>query len=140
MDFLQQFVIISISLVVGLSTLFALTIYLRNKKLKEEKNLIPIFSEIGGGRIGFFNLSYPFVRFSLYKDFLVFSSLFSNIIYYDKIKKINKHFSVFAQGIEVLTYRNNKHGRVIFFTFNNANELKGLINRLVIDYNNHTKD
>ena len=135
MDFLQQFAITSISLIIGLSTLFVLTIYLRNKKLKEEKDLIPIYTEIGGGRMGFFNLSYPFVRFTLYKDFLVFSSLFSIVIHFDKVKRINNYFSVFSQGIEVLTYRNNKYGRVIFFSFNNANGLKELITRLVIDYN-----
>ncbi|WP_151057000.1 hypothetical protein [Cellvibrio sp. KY-YJ-3] len=61
-------------------SLFLLFIFIAitipKKREPYEKGLTPEFEEICGGRINFFNYTWPFLRHSIYKEFIVVKSIF----------------------------------------------------------------
>jgi hypothetical protein len=85
---------------------FTLIMILSSRKTNIEKGLTPIYTERCGGLFDIMNYTYPFVRLTLYDDFLVISCLTKRIVKYKNIKQIEKT-GVFRGGIQIITY--NKH-------------------------------
>ncbi len=59
-----------------------------------ESNLTPIHKEICGARIGAWNYTIPFVRLSVYDDFLVVSYSKKIVLKFNEITKIKKVFGI----------------------------------------------
>ena len=100
-----------------MGAIFGVITYLSNKKDPKEYNLKHILSLKTGGQFGFINLSIPFVRTTLYEDFLVLSYWKKLIIPYEEIIKLEKS-GLFNSGFRIITKNGNKYGTPLIWTFN----------------------
>lgn len=98
---------------------FTLTILLSNKRHEIEVGKIPFYSERCGSQFGILTVTYPFVRISLYDEFMVISCFSRKLIEYDKIRRIEEESGVFAREIELVTTNREIYGRPIIWTLNN---------------------
>lgn len=82
-----------------------------------ENGLTPEFEEICGGRINFINYTWPFLRHSIYKDFIVIKSLFGTYILPRISLSKEGVDGVFSQGVR---YASSKYVGYEFriWTFN----------------------
>ena len=84
----------------GIILFLLILILLSRKRSSEEKGLKPLFEEQCGGRFGLANFSIPFVRHSLYEDFILVSYAYKKVkIPYNKLEfvKIKRH--LFSLGV-----------------------------------------
>jgi hypothetical protein len=117
-------------LMVTIGLLFlAILIFLSIHKDYKEKGLTAIYSERCGGRFGALSATFPFVRLTLYQDFLVISSLTKTIIEYERIKRFEQG-SIFGFGIQIVTTNTDKYGQPIIWTFNKKKVLSILNDRI----------
>jgi hypothetical protein len=117
-------------LMVTIGLLFvAVIIILSIRKDIREKGLTEIYSERCGGRFGAFSATFPFVRLTMYSDFLVISCLTKTIIEYERIKSCEAG-SIFGFGIQIITTNNDKYGQPIIWTFNKKKVLSILNDRI----------
>lgn len=83
-------------------------LYIGSKKLiSQEKGKVPIYQEQCGGRFDALNLTIPFVRFTMYDDFIVAAyGKKRHIIKFDEIEKIEIKNYILSKGIKII--RKNK--------------------------------
>lgn len=106
-------------------TVFAFIILLSIRKSEREKGLTPLYSERCGGRFGFVQATFPFVRLSLYDDFLVLSCYGKIIIEYARIREL-RDVGLLGSGLEIVTTNPGKYGQPIIGTMNKS-EIKRII-------------
>ncbi len=113
-------------LMLSLGLLFlTVLIFLSIRKDAKEKGITAIYSERCGGRFA----TFPFVRLSLYQDFLVISSLSKTIIEYKRVKRLEQG-SIFGFGIQIVTTNTDKYGAPIIWTVNKKRVLRLLNDRI----------
>ncbi|MGZ4033557.1 MAG: hypothetical protein ACXVPU_00570 [Bacteroidia bacterium] len=117
--------------------IFVLIFILSNRKSGREKDLIPIYSVQCGGSFGFVRASFPFVRLSLYSDFLVISSYGKIIIDYSRIREL-RDVGLFGSGLEIVTTNPDKYGQPIISTFNRS-EIKRIIHQCLAETKHNLK-
>jgi len=100
----------------------------RNEKLDIEKNIRPIYVEICGGRFNGSNFTYPFVRLSIYDNFIVISYLYKIILYFEDIDQIDIKRNIFGKGL-IVYHHNNNIPKIIILWSKNVDILKEMINR-----------
>ncbi len=76
------------------------------KKLPEELGLVPEFEEICGARVGFVNYTWPFVRHSIYKEFIVIKLWKSEFIIPRVNFTVESSDGIISSGI---TYKTSKY-------------------------------
>lgn len=113
----MEFILLGGLLFIVIGGLFSLTIILSAKRDEREKGKKPIYSERCGGRFGLIGFSIPFVRLTLYQDFLVLSCWTRIVIEYDQIRRLEGD-GILGIGIEFVTNDFNKYGQPIIWTFN----------------------
>lgn len=95
-------------IVIGVAGLLSYFYFGGKAKAPEEFGLTPIFEEQAGGRFDCFNLTVPFVRHSIYDDFIVISyGKKKYILKYAEINEVSNRKYSFSKG---LTYHHNKIG------------------------------
>lgn len=99
--------------------IFVVIILVSIRKNDKEKGLTPIYSERCGGQFGFVNATFPFVRLSLYSDFLVVSCYGKIIIEYARIREL-RDIGFLGTGLEIVTTNQNKYGQTTIATFNRS--------------------
>ena len=80
--------------------------YFGGKKIHpSEENLTPLFQEQAGGRFDGFNLTIPFVRHSIYENYVVIAYGKSHFkLNFDQVSKVEVKRHLFSKGI---TYHHN---------------------------------
>lgn len=76
------------------------------KKLPEEQGLVPEFEEICGARIGLINYTWPLVRHSIYKEFIVIKLWKSEFIIPRVNFTLESSDGIISSGI---TYKTSKY-------------------------------
>ncbi len=79
------FVLLFMGTIVGLLLLIVLQ---ARRRVPEEAGKTPIYSTIGGGRIGWLNYRGPFISLRLYEDFLVIRALQTIVLPYAEIESV----------------------------------------------------
>lgn len=105
---------------------FGYIINKRNLKLEIENKLTAVYSENCGGRFNGYNLSVPFVRLTIYTDFIIISYTKKVVLKYNDIVKIEikKHF--ISKGIHIYHKRNDIPKNIIIWTAN-SKKIKEII-------------
>jgi len=134
MDFLKEFILINVLLLFIIGGLFTVTMFLSSKKDKREKGEIPIYSERCGGQFSLINFTTPFVRLTLYQDFMVISCWTKTIIEYHNIKQL-KIIGILGTSIKIISKNNNKYEQSIIRTFNKKQVLYLINERIKIHHN-----
>jgi hypothetical protein len=98
---------------------FVFTILLSNKRHEIEVGKAPFYIERCGAQFGILTVTYPFVRISLYDEFMVISCFSRKIIEYDKIRRIEEESGILAREIELVTISREIYGRPTIWTLNN---------------------
>ena len=94
-------------IVVPFFSLFLLFIFIAitipKKREPYEKGLTPEFEEICGGRINFFNYTWPLLRHSIYKEFIVVKSIFGAYMLPRESLSEEGVNGIFSQGIRYVS-------------------------------------
>jgi len=90
----------------------------QSKKISDiEKGEIAIFEEQCGGWIDNYRLTMPFVRHTLYEDFLIVTYIkTSHIVYFDDIAKIKIKNYFISKGITYYHDKNNTYKQFTIFS------------------------
>ncbi|MBU0597184.1 hypothetical protein KJ641_02575 [Patescibacteria group bacterium] len=80
---------------------FGLFYKIRNNRLPEEAGMTPIHQEFCGGNFNYTNLSRPFVRLTIYNDFLVISYFKQILLNYHEIEKVELKNKVGKKGLKI---------------------------------------
>ncbi len=105
--------------------IFGFTLYLSHRRIPMEKGLTPIYSERCGSPFA----SFPFVRVTLYDDFMVVKMWGADVFEYKNMLPV-KRYGLFGGGIEVDTINTEKYGRAIIYSFNTT-YLMNLLNEKI---------
>jgi len=113
------FVIPLIMLPLVFVLLILAVIYVRTP-LDIEKSKQPIYSEICGGFIGFSNSTYPFVKISMYDEFLVIKKLFNTVVLnYSDITDVSiGQLTMIRHGVKITHNRSDIPERIFIWSFN----------------------
>lgn len=115
--------------IIGIGFFIGIIIYSR-VKADQEEGLIPIYSNQCGGQFGLFRATFPFVRLTLYDDFLVIKYFPKTlIIKYDNIRIMSPN-GFLGNGLEITSKNIENYDPPIIWSFNNA-KIKNLINERI---------
>ena len=118
LDLFKTYLIFGGSFLTFIGGFFGITIYLSNRKHPKELDNIPIESLRTGGHFGGLkNFSYPFVRTTLYENFMIIGYWKTIVIPYNQIITLKKS-ELFGQGFDILTRNKSKFGTPSIWTFN----------------------
>lgn len=137
LNFLTSTLIIVLGTFGIVFSLFTLVYILSGKKTDKEKGLTPIYTERCGGRFGFVQATFPFVRISLYENFLVIRSYGKLTIEYARIKEL-RDVGFLGMGLEIITTNSSKYGQPIIGTFNRSHIKNIILKCLAKSKNNIT--
>ncbi|MEZ4869592.1 MAG: hypothetical protein R3C14_50170 [Caldilineaceae bacterium] len=103
------------------------TLIIAQLRLSAEQGKTPIFTQTSGGRVGWLNYRGPFIRLSLYEEFLVIRCWQSIVLRYDEIDRVElpKWFGLIGDGVRIV-----HHGQApirIHLGSGDATRLKNLI-------------
>lgn len=105
---------------------FIYVIKTRNSLLDIEKNLTPLYIEDCGGRFNNYNLTVPFVRVKIYKDFIIISYTKKILLKYTDIKKIEVKRHIISKGVHIYHNKNDIPKNIIIWAAN-CEKLKNII-------------
>jgi hypothetical protein len=80
------------------------------------------YTQIGGARLGWTNVTWPFVKLEVYDDRIC---LFGSPILKSDIDKLTKHNGFFSTGLRI--WRKNNDETLIFWTFDFSGLTKALL-------------
>ncbi len=102
------FSILPILIFVIVGSVFAHFYFGSQRRTEIEMGNTPLFEEQAGGRFDGFNLTIPFVRHTIYDDFVVISyGRKKHILKIKEINNVSQKKHIFSKG---LTYSHNKSG------------------------------
>ena len=94
-----------------------------------EEGKTPLYSSLGGGRIGMLDYRGPLIRLKIYDEFLVIRYFFHSVVFrYDEIERVEvkKWFGLFPDRVQIFHRKEDLHRTLIIRTFN-PDEVKALI-------------
>lgn len=98
----------------------------RNSLHEIEKNLKPIHVEYCGGRFGWTNLTFPFVRLAIYNDFIVISYVNKIHLLLSEINRLEVKRHLFSKGLHIYHTRRDAPQDIIIWS-TNCDGIKKLI-------------
>jgi len=116
---------------------FGGTMLISYKRHPREKGANHIYTSRCGGEFGLIKLSVPFIRLSLYDDFLVISHWTRTVLEYKHIRSLEK-YGLFGDGILIMTTNIEKYGQPIIWSYNHKKLLE-FLKKKITHYNNAYK-
>jgi len=110
---------------------FLFLIIRRNNKLSKELGLKPVYQENCGGVFDGMDYTKPFVRLTIYNDFLVISYIKKILLYWSDIKDVSVYTGLFSKGVKIIHNRSNIPTSIILWP-NNAARLQEILKSKMI--------
>lgn len=105
--------------------IFIRTIVRRNQRGIKENSATLMYETIGGGRFDGYNMTYPFVRLSIYSDFIVIKHNQEIVIKFNEIEAVIE-LNKFSAGIQI-THNNKDAPKNIIIWTSAGNHLRSII-------------
>jgi hypothetical protein len=125
------FLLLGLIPIIIVAIVFTLAIKASNKTHPLESGKVPIYSEKGGGRFDDINWTMPFVRISIYDEFLLISYSEEIVFRYNEITKIEIKNHFISDGIHIYHNKKGIPSKIILWPANPAKVLELLQNKLV---------
>lgn len=100
-------------LIVGVPLLLLTSALLVQRQLAVERGQQPLFTQTSGGQVGWIRYRGPFIRLSLYEDFLVIRCWQTVVLRYDEIDRVDltKWLGIVTDGVR-LVHHGHAPGRI----------------------------
>lgn len=110
---------------------FSLLLKRKGDILPLEENLTPLYTLNCGGLFDSYNVTFPFVRVSFYKDFFVISFINKILLRYSEVQQVEVQNFLLFQGLQIKHTKENIPKKIVLWV-TDGKKLKDFVEKKII--------